>query len=252
MKNKILLHIVLGTFWVSSFVFGQKSISDSTIAFPYFAVNYGFFIPQGDLEKRFGNHFQAGITLGYKNKKNWNVFFTGSFLFGEKVKEYPVLAVASNYATFFDENSSVITPEFSERGGVGYIGFSKVFPKLFFKAPNPNSGFVFSLAGGYIFHKINMQAPELDFFTKEFKRGYDRLSGGGGVHTRFGYWFNSNDQYLNFILTLEGSFFKTKSLRKYQFDTGEFDEDRNDVYFGINLTWMLPVYRRAPKSEYYY
>ncbi len=251
-KNKLLPLVILLLLFIFPSAFAQKSISDSTIAFPYIGLNYGFYIPQGNLEERFGNHFQTGLTFGYKTKKNWNYFFSGNFLFGEKVKEFPLLDIATGYAVFVDEYGSLITPEFSERGGVAYLGVSKVFPKLFFKAPNPNSGFIFSLAGGYLFHKINMQAAELKFLTKDFKRGYDRLSGGFGVNARFGYLFNSNDQYLNFMLTLEANLFKTNSLRKYQFDKGEFDEDRNDVYFGINLTWMLPMYRRAPKSEYYY
>ncbi len=239
----------LSLFFVS---WAQRSVRDSTIKMFLPAVQYGFYLPYEDLKKRFGPHSQIGIYLGYKDKKNWLWYVQGDFLFGEQVKEYPLLNhLGGKLGVLWDRYGNPVVPNFFERGFVIVAGMQKIFSSLL-PSPNPNSGFHVGIGVGYLNHRIHIVAPEVPYLTKDFKKGYDRLSAGFGIATQIGYTFFSNTTLLNFRIQWEGYAFYTQGLRGYQYDVGVFQEQRKDYYTGIRLCWLLPIYPKAPEKFYYW
>ncbi len=250
MRNNVLT--VLLFLFMYFTCFSQKRISDEPISFGSVGVGYGFYVPQGNMSERFGNHFLVGLNGGYKFNSNFEINSSVNYLFGENVKEFPIIELANNYGVFIGRYGDIIVPSFKERGGVAIFSLTKIFNN-FLNYPNPNSGVFVSLGGGYMYHKIYMEAQELPYFAnKDIRRGYDRLTGGPGVVMKIGYALHSNSQYFNLRAALEGYAFFTRSLRKYQFDVGEFDESRNDFFLGISIQWLLLIYKQAPNKEYYY
>jgi hypothetical protein len=245
--------------WILSLITGQHlnaqvSIADSSIHLFAVGVTYGFYLPKKDLSKRFGNHGQIGMDLFYKSKRNWAIGLSGHFLFGETVKEAPLLTFADpQLHVFFNQYGEPVLPNFLERGFVGFVELKKLFGQFPFKKDNPNSGIFFNVAPGYLFHKIHIVAPELTFLTREMKRGYDRLSGGYGGKMALGYLHFGSKYLINYVIAFDFQYFETHSLRKYQFDKeGAFDEKRQDVAIGFHVGWYFPIYHRAPEKYYYY
>lgn len=232
----------------------QVSIADSSIRLLAIGINYGYYIAEGDLKVRFGNHGQIGLDLFYKSKSNWGIGVSGHFVFGETVKEAPVLSFSDpKLHVFFDQYGEPVFPNFFERGFVGYFEIKKIFGQFPFKRDNPNSGFFLNVAPGYMFHKIHIVAPELSFLTRELKQGYDRLSGGYGGKMALGYLHFGSKYLINYVVAINFQYFQTRSLRGYQFDVGgPYQEEREDISFGIHVGWYFPVYHRAPEKYYYY
>jgi len=109
------------------------------------------------------------------------------------------------------------------------------------------------LGGGYMQHKINIydvgkNVPQLN---NDFKKGYDRLTGGFGLNQFIGYLHLSNNKIANFYAGFEFNQAFTKGMRGYQYDLMKEDNiKRTDIQIGFRIGWILPLYKRL--NEYYY
>ena len=252
MKRVLLLSIFVAI--ISINLSAQVSIKDSSIFTPYVGLSYGFQFSGGDLVKRFGNNSSVGLCLDFKTKKYWSFGINGSFLFGKDVKE-------SLFDSIDSPNGGVITKkgEFGdvrtyERGFTAAITGGRMF-SLGLGKPNPNSGFIVNVGVGFIQHKVRIEVignniPQL---SKEYKKGYDRLSNGLMLTQSIGYLYLSSNRLLNFYLGVECMEGFTQSRRSYDFDKMKKDtEKRFDTLFGIKAAWILPLYKKAPQEFYTY
>ena len=98
----------------------------------------------------------------------------------------------------------------------------------------------------------------------DYGKGYDRLTGGLNFNQFIGYFYMGNTRVLNFYAGFEFYQAFTKCLRDRNFDQllydpatdtyeviGKDNSNKIDLFFGIKIGWMIPVYNRAPDNYYY-
>ena len=223
----------------------QGSIRDTTLAMTVVSASYAYQLPGGDLADRFGANSNLGIGALYKSRKNFLVGAEGSFIFGNKVVEPGILRnVINSSGQVVDQDGEMADVFLFERGWTAFGMVGKVFPVL---GPNPNSGFVVKVGGGYMRHKVRVQAqknvvPQLE---GAYLEGYDRLSAGPAAMGYVGYQYLGDRGRVNFHVGLELMAGFTQALRAFNFDTEVYNTpERIDLLSGLRVGWSLPIYRR--------
>lgn len=232
----------------------QFSVKDSTISMHLIEAQYAFQIPSGEIADRFGSNSMVGGGYLYKTKTNWVIGAEGGFMFGETVKnsEHILDNIETSDDNIVDMEGIYANYHFYERG---YSILAKAGKVLSFGKPNPNSGIMLVIGGGYLQHKIYIEhkdktAPQI---TGDYLKGYDELKRGPAINAFAGYLFLSNDKLVNFYTGVEVTAAFTQFVHPYSFaqmkyNTGTF----TDIFMSVKVGWLIPVYRRAPKEFYYY
>lgn len=226
---------------------GQRtaSIRDSSIALVAVQASYAHQWPGGDLASRFGANSNIGISAYRKLRSNWLLGAEGSFIFGNRVREPGILRnVINSSGQIVDQEGAMADVFLFERGwsAFGFVG--RLLPVI---GPNPNSGLVLKLGGGYLRHKVRVQTqqhvvPQLE---DEYLEGYDRLTAGPAALAYIGYHHFGNRRLVNFHVGLEVMAGFTEPLRAFNFDTEQYNSGgRVDLLSGVRLGWSLPIYRR--------
>lgn len=233
----------------------QFSANDTALNIPMFYASYTFQSPGGDLADRFGLNSSIGAGFQYKTMANWVFGLNFDFIFGDKVKNTDSLMfnLKTETGNIIDQAGNYASVSLYQRGYNISIRVGKVIPVL---SPNPNSGIMLFASVGYLQHKIRIEvlnntAPQLN---GDYKKGYDRLTGGFMINQFIGYMFLSDSRLLNFYGGFEFTQAWTSPLRDVNFDTQEPDPltNRFDVLYGIKVGWILPVFERKPEKFYYY
>jgi hypothetical protein len=253
-----LLFFALGI--CATMVWGQKSMQDSSITFPYLSIVYGGAMPGGDLADRFGYTSEIGGDLGLKLRNSFYFSAGARFLFGGDVRE----EIATNLTELRGGTNNSVTPmalggdgrwyevRFYERGLTIPVKIGYIIP---FLNPNPNSGFYVEAGAQYIHHKVRIEVPgnSVPGLFGSYTKGYDRYTNGLGLLQGFGYRLHNNNRLINFSLGFQVSQNFTQGRRDVQFDTGLPDRaDRLDLLVGFKAAWIFPLYRSAPDDLYYY
>ncbi len=240
-------------FFISSFsIYAQVSVKDSSIFTPLICGSYAYQIPGGDLAKRFGDNSNIGVDILFKTKKNWIYGIQYSHLFGNVIYENNILDNLRNKdGWIINRNGQEAIIRLFERGHT-YMGkFGRLFNVL---APNPNCGFFVTLGAGYLHHKIRIDniGNDVPQLNKEFKKGYDRLTGGFALQGFAGYLLLSNSRLTNFYVGVELTQAWTQSLRSFNYDTMQADtQKRLDQLTGFRFGWIIPIYKKSPREFYY-
>lgn len=253
--KKLILLIISGWIITSGTLFAQNpSVKDSSILMSMFKVSYAYQLPGGDLIDRFGANSNIGGGIQLKTKSNWLFDADFNYIFGENVKnEDELFHHLHNDAGFIINGSGEITDYVVyERGYYLKATIGKLIPAF---GINPNSGFFIKVGGGYLRHKIridveNNSAPQL---KDDYKKGYDHLSAGIMLSELIGYQYIDNKKLINFYVGFEFNQAWTQSLRKYNYNSMSFDnEKRNDLLNGLRVGILIPFYKRQPQEFYYY
>lgn len=249
-------HILLTLFCLAgSFsLTAQQSIRDSSITITTLRVNLGFYIPGGDIAERFGPNFTTGGEFYVKTRKNFLVGAEGNFLFGNAVKnEEEVLGtLLTDKGWVIDQYGTPADVFLYERGFSVFLKLGKIVPVF---GPNPNSGLQFSLGGGYLQHKIRIENIEgtVPQVMGDYRKGYDKLSGGFAISEFAGYVHYGNNKRINFSAGLELQQAWTSPMRPYDFNLMGKDTSRTlALFYGIKAGWMIPFYRKSSSGYYYY
>lgn len=250
MKFRVLILLFLNCAYAA---FGQKSVKDSSIAFTMLGASFQYQVPGGDMADRFENNYNAGGFLNYKFANNWLLGFDGEFLFADRVKEDNILdSLATPEGNIIGENGEFATVYLYERG----YRFSLKAGRLFnFFGPNKNSGLLLTAGAGFLEHKIRIDVDKDDVpeLTKEYRKGYDRLTNGLALTENISYVHCGNKRLINFMIGFEFTQAFTKNRRDYNFDQMKKDDkQRLDLLYGIKVAWFFPLYRHAATSYYYY
>lgn len=227
---------------------------DSIIPCFSLSLNYAFQIPGGDLMKRFGNNSNVGGSFFYKNKHNLFFSFQSDYIFGTELRgENPLDSIATSAGFVIDREGKYADIRIFERGFMFGFSGGKIFNS--FLSPNKNSGFVLTGGVGFLQHKIRVydngaRAPQL---SKEYLKGYDRLTSGIFASEFLGYWFMSKSRFVNCFVGFEFIQGFTKSRRSWDYSLMRADtERRNDLLSGIRFGWVIPLYRKNVSNKYYY
>ena len=150
----------------------EKKSSLTAILFDY---THQF--PMADLQENFGDNSSIGMSVIRKKADNWLFGFDGSYIFGSKIKAENLFdGVATENGEIINKDGLFANVLTFERGFSTFLLGGKAFTF----AENNESG-IYLLGGiGYMQHKIRIQTQEdfIPHLDDEYKKGYDRLSGG--------------------------------------------------------------------------
>ncbi|MGB0882051.1 MAG: hypothetical protein ACPGSO_03800 [Vicingaceae bacterium] len=233
------------------FVIKKEAPQDSAYTIPMINVSYARQWSSADLANRFGANNNIGVSFIVKSKTKWIYGLKGSFLWGGEVQNKTILDGIKTQNDYVIDNEGRQTTIFlGQRGSSGFAVGGRFFNIL---APNKNSGIVTYVGIGFLQHKISMKfKDEIVGLTDDFKKGYDRYSLGYAFNGYIGYLFLSKNRLLNFFGGFDYTYGKTKSLRKFNYDTNMPDNKVNtDVLYGIRLGWIIRLNKRQADNFYY-
>ena len=247
-----------------------RNIGTEVIPTAMFQVTYAAQFTGMDTRASFGFSNTIGGSFIYKTKNN--VLFTanGNLIFGNQFNltrpEILGDAITTTTGEVIGGGGLYTALAFFQRG----YHFQAEVGKLFSLKPNPNSGIFIQAGVGYLSNRIRIEyqieamnppKPLMD----DYQNGYDQKRGGFALHGEAGYLLMSESRVINFSVSLEVTYARTRHLRAYDFrvfydEAGEPQimgyNDRNqrfnDLYYGIRLSWMIPTYQRQPDAYYYY
>ena len=236
---------------------GQVNVRDSVVTGTLFNVHLGYQVPGLDMADRFGNNLAAGGSVLFKLRKNWLLGAEGHFLFGQQVKEDTLFkGILHTGGIFFGTQGLPANVTLMQRG---YSLYGKAGKVISFGPFNPNSGLMLLGGVGFLQHKIRIQVNQdlngnnLPQLTKTMKKGYDRLSNGLAANQFIGFVHFDKRRLVNFFIGFEFTHAWTKNRRSWNYDTNSEDTAiRNDLFYGIKLGWILPVYNSGTDHVYYY
>ncbi len=233
----------------------KEESSKTASSIPFFYGFYGYQWPGGGMKDQFGSNSVIGLGFEWKSASNWLFDAEYNFIFGNNVKNTREI-----FKNLLTSDGNIIsgggTPALVgtfERGNIVGIKFGKLFPV---SKSNLNSG-IFIMAGtGYMMHKIRIEienegTPQL---YGDYKRGYDRLSGGFMLTQSAGFMFFGKSNLMNFTVSVEAFEGWNKAYRDYYFDTmAPAPEGRQfDFLVGPKIAWMIPISARNAGAYYYY
>jgi hypothetical protein len=233
----------------------QQSRIDSATTIPFFYGFYGYQWPGGDMAEQFGSNSTVGPGFMVKTRSNWLFGAEYNFLFGNNVKNgLDILdgMMTSDGNVISGDGTPALVALFERGYSVG-AKFGKLIPV---SKSKKNSGIFITAGLGYLSNKIrieveNQSAPQL---KGDYKRGYDRLSGGLMLSQSVGFMYFGKRSLLNFTLSVEAFEGFTKPYRDYYFDLmAPAPEGRRfDFLIGPKIAWMIPLRQRGVKEFYYY
>lgn len=229
-----------------------QSMRDTSLAFTSVQASYAQQLPGGDLAERFGTNSNVGLGAYRKLRNNFLFGAEGSFLFGNEVVEPGILRNVLNSAgQIVDADGEQADVFLYQRGWTAFATVGRIFPII---GPNPNSGLLVKLGGGYMRHKVRVQTqqnvvPQLE---DEYLEGYDRLVAGPAALAYVGYQHFGNKGRINFHIGIELMAGFTQALHPYNFDTEQYNKaDRFDLLSGLRAGWSLPIYRKVDTGFHY-
>ncbi len=250
-RAKYYIGSIIIFFFCSVQVIAQ--VRDSSLNLFLLEVNYSFHVPGGDLEERYGVSSTIGAGFSIKTKHNITLGIEGNYLFGGHLKDGTsildnLMTESGNIINMYGEYATIAL---TQRGMYAGLKLGYVFPVF---GPNSNSGIFVNIGGGWLHHKIRIEnkdnnAPPV---LGDYKKGYDRLSGGLALREFIGYKYLSNNEMVNFYAGVEFYQARTKSLRAYDFDLMAPDtKDRRDFLYGFRVGWIFLIYDKHPEKYYF-
>ncbi|MBK9422173.1 MAG: hypothetical protein IPN44_14165 [Flavobacteriales bacterium] len=232
--------------------YAQSGLRDTSIAMVPITLSYAYQAPGGSLADRFGNNHNIGLSAARKFKSNYLLGLEGSFMFGNQVVDRNVLKeLVSTNGVIVDQDGNPAAILLYERGYTIFAVAGKLIPVA---GPNPNSGMLLKVGGGYMRHKLLIESQNnvVPALEGEYAKGYDRLTAGPAALLFVGYQHLSNNRRVNFLVGFEMQLGFTQSLRPYNFDTGRpGDTGRLDFLNGLRAGWTLPIYKARDDRQFY-
>ncbi|PCJ80954.1 MAG: hypothetical protein COA49_06510 [Bacteroidetes bacterium] len=229
-----------------------RDVASTPLKSPHISITSGGFLPIADLNARFGAFATIGASFGVKTEKNKYFGFRLTYLTGAEAQEPELLSnLLTTDGEIIDNEGDVARITVTGRGAIIGVHGGTIIP---FGRTNINSGLFLRGGIGSIHHKIGFDFTENHISQLEdpYLPGYDRLSWGGYVSGFVGYWHMDTYRRVNAYGGIFGFAARTTPLRTMNFDTGIPDlGHRFDAGIGIELGWVLHIYKRAPK-EYWY
>ena len=215
---------------------------------------YGFHMPMGDLQDRFGSNSDIGLSIQSVSLKN-KIFFgvDGIFIFGNVVKEDVLHQLRTYDGNIIGIDGIFGDVNLKERGF--YIGLNagKIFPTTQHKTKL--TGIRAQIGGGLLQHKIRVQdnTENIVGLEKKYLQGYDRLTNGPAMHLGLGYQYQSptNNFHFHIMADLYGA--RTESRRDLDYATGTYlDQKRTELLGGFSLAYTVSISReKRPENIYY-
>ncbi len=250
MRKSIHGLLIVIAFYLYKPALAQYNVKDSIAAGFLCEASYAAQLPGGDLAKDFGWNSNIQLGVYYKTKNNWIFGAQGAFIFGDVLRNSGILdSIATSDRNLIANDGTYPSISYFERGYDIQFSVGKLFT---FKKPNPNSGILVTVNGGYIRHHIRIQAANTPQVDSLYEQGYDRLTQGYCVTEFIGYQYLGNRRMVNFFAGFEFTQAFTAGLR-YNFDLRAMDsQNKHDLLSGFRIGWILPIYRQESTRFYTY
>jgi hypothetical protein len=215
--------------------------------------DYTHQFPFADLKENYGDNSSVGIHFLKKTQNNYLFGIDGAYIFGSKIKQEHLFDdIATENGEVINKDGLFANVLTYQRGFSTFINGGKAF--LFDE--NNHSGIYLTGGLGYMQHKIRIQTQE-DFIPQlddDYKKGYDRLSGGLSMKLNVNYMYFSKKNNIKFFVGFEFIKGWTKNLRAYHFNEmmHTSDDFRNDIVFGIKSGIIIPIFRKNSEEFHYF
>ncbi len=255
MKQNIKLSLILLGIGLipKSFIFAQTNPIGNPIKLHLVEIEAGLNQPTKDLAQRFGYFTSVGPKYTYKTKTNWNISLASSYLFGNQIKnEDPISLLRSSSSDLINEGGTLSKVNIFLNGFQFNLGFGKTLP-LF--GPNKNSGLHLETSLGYMTYNYRFKVNDgsIQMLTGEYKKGFDKLTGGVLWGNSVSYLHLSNNSRVNYKIGIFYNIGFNKSQRSYFYnDNKSGNVNRNDQFIGLKLSWILPLYKRSENDFLFY
>jgi hypothetical protein len=233
---------------------GQSIVAQPISSVKLLDFKYGLQLPAADLRERFGGSNSLGLGLEITSNKN-KLFagIGGHYFFGNTVKEDVLVNLRAGDGNIIGLDQQLGSVHLKMRGfyAGGHIG--KVFSTG--KHEFTLTGIRAQLGFGLLQHKIRVQdnyktiAP----LNKEYLQGYDRLTNGPALQVGLGYQYD--DPINNWHIKIMGEMIaaKTKSRRDFDYATGgPLTDNRTDIMYGLNVSYIVTISRKSDEEFIYY
>lgn len=212
-------------------------------------LTFGLHQPFGDMADRFGADGNFGIGLEYLTANNIILGVEGQYLFGPKVKEDPLAILRTPEGDIIGNDRTIASVVLRKRGY--YLG--GMVGKLF-TFNEKRSGIRLTLGAGLLRHWIRIQDDNSSVteLTGDYKKGYDRLTGGLALNQFIGWQHLAANRRSNWLIGFEFNEGFTNTLRDWDFnDRRKLDDSRLDLRIGLRVAWTLPFYQGKAEEIYY-
>lgn len=246
--------LLTGAFTASAQLQMRVTKTDSAGLMVYLAANYGYAIPLADLRNETTNIMGVGADLCLKTKSNWS-FETGfNYHFSGKVKGTDSLfrLITNSIGSIMDGDGQPADIDVDQRMWDMRLAAGKIFPISPYRR---NAGIQVKIGGGYSQRYIYIKNPDnrVAALNGEYKKGYDRLTGGFSLYQFLGYVHLSKSQYTCFYIGMEATECFSKRLREWDFSLmGKDERSFTDVLVGIKAGWIIPLYKKEYQDAYYF
>ncbi|MFN0037505.1 MAG: hypothetical protein ACKVUS_20785 [Saprospiraceae bacterium] len=209
----------------------------------------GGHLPAGDLAERFGVNGSLGAGAEFITSQNWVFGLEGAFLFGSKVKEDPLDILRTPEGDIIGNDRAIATLRLQERGM--YVG-ATVGKLLTFN--ETRQGLRLTLGGGWAQHRIRVldDSRTVAQLTGDYKKGYDRLTGGPALQQFVGWQHVGQGRDLSWLAGFEFNQAFTQTRRDWDFSQmKKLEGNRLDLRFGFRVALTLPFYTGNAEDIYY-
>ncbi|HRI58218.1 MAG TPA: hypothetical protein PK228_00765 [Saprospiraceae bacterium] len=210
---------------------------------------FGFHLPAGDMADRFGPDASFGLATEYLTTKNFILGAEGQYFFGSKVNEDPLAILRTPEGDIIGKDRLLASVALRKRG----YYFGGLVGKLF-TFNEKRAGIRLTFGAGYMRHWIRIQDDNSSVtqLTGDYKKGYDRLTGGLALNQFIGWQNLAPDGRSNWLIGLEFNEGFTNTLRDWDFnDMRKLDDSRLDLRIGLRVAWTLPFYQGPPEEIFY-
>ena len=232
----------------------RVSKTDSAGMMVYTAANYSYSLPYADLFKETTGFMGVGADLGLKTKSNWS-FETGfNYYFSGKVKGTDSLfrLITNSTGSIMDGDGQPADIDVDMRMWSLRLAVGKIFP---INQDHRNSGIQAKIGAAYSQRYIYIKNPDnrVAALSGDYKKGYDRLTGGFGLYQFVGYVHLSKTKYNCFYIGLEATECFSKRQREWDFSLmGQDDRRFTDIWIGLKAGWIIPLYKKEDQDTYYF
>lgn len=240
--------LVMLLLW-SSESYAQKGNAVNLLEF-----KYGYHVPMGDLQDRFGSNSDIGLSIQSVSVAK-KLFFgiEGIYMFGNEVKEDVLAQLRSFDGSIIGIDGGAGDINLKERGFYIGVNAGKIIPTT--SNNKKLTGVRIQIGGGLLQHKIRVQdnSENIVPLEKKYLQGYDRLSNGPAVHLGLGYQYQSPTN--NFQFHVMGDLYgaSTASRRNLDYATGGYlDQKRTDLLGGISVAYIVIISRASKPENIYY
>ncbi|MBL7809678.1 MAG: hypothetical protein JNN28_17790, partial [Saprospiraceae bacterium] len=215
-KTLVFLIAMVTTFWVTAQTVQQENVpkkeGKSKGILAHFAL--GGHLPAGDLSNRFGVNGAIGAGTEFINARNWAFGLEGAFFFGAKTKEDPLTILRTPSGDIIGNDRAIATIRLQQRGM--YLGAT--IGKLI-TFDDTRSGLRLTFGGGWAQHRIRIldDARTAAQLSGDYKKGYDRLSGGPAFQQFIGWQNLGYGKDVSWLIGFEFNQAFTHTLRDWDF-----------------------------------